>query len=122
MADFTGACSQLDDLQLEDLLVPNDINQSLSNWSELFLRTMHQYIPHAMLPDRKTLPWMTKALVNAIKKRNYYFRKSKQTGDEAAFLKYKQLRNKVVKGLREAKHSFFSGLRPSSKHIWKTLR
>ena len=40
---------------------------------------------------------MTKALVNAIKKRNYYFRKSKQTGDEAALLKYKQLRNKVVK-------------------------
>ena len=34
---------------------------------------------------------MTKALVNAIKKQNYYFRKSKQTGDEAAFLKYKQL-------------------------------
>ena len=83
---------------------------------------MHHYIPHAMLPDRKNLPWMTKVLVNAIKKRNYYFKKSKQTGDEAAFLKYKQLRNKVVNGLREAKHSFFSGLRPSSKQFWKTLR
>ena len=122
LADFTGACNQLDDLQLEDLLVPNDINQSLSNWSELYLRTMHQYIPHAMLPDRKTLPWMTKALVNAIKKRNYYFRKSKQMGDETAYLKYKQLRNKVVKGLREAKRCFFSGLRPSNKQFWKTLR
>ena len=65
---------------------------------------------------------MTKALVNAIKKRNYYFKKSKQTGDEAAFLKYKQLRNKVVKCLREAKQSFFSGLRPSNKQFWKTLR
>ena len=31
LADFTGACNQLDELQLEDLLVPNDINQSLSN-------------------------------------------------------------------------------------------
>ena len=83
---------------------------------------MHQYIPHAMLPDSKTLPWMTKALVNAIKMRNCYFRKSKQTGDEAAFLKYKQLRNKVVKGLCEAKQSFFSGLHPSNKQFWKTLR
>ena len=52
---------------------------------------MHQFIPHALLPDRKTLPWITKALVNATKMQNYYFRKSKQTGDEAAFLKYKQL-------------------------------
>ena len=55
---------------------------------------------------------MTKALVNAIKKRNYYFKKSKQTGDEAAFLKYKQLRNKVVKCLREAKQSFFFWFTP----------
>ena len=47
LADFTGACNQLDDLQLEDLLVPIDINQSLLNWCELFLRTMHQFIPHA---------------------------------------------------------------------------
>ena len=49
------ATMQLDDLQLEDLLVPNDINQSPLNWSELFLRTMHQFIPHAMLPDKKKL-------------------------------------------------------------------
>ena len=64
---------------------------------------MYQYIPQAVLPDRKTLPWMIKALVTL---RNYYFGKSKQTGDEAAFLKYKELRNKVIKGLRGAKRSF----------------
>ena len=41
LVDFTGACNKLDDLQLEDPLAPNDINQSLLNWSELFLGTIY---------------------------------------------------------------------------------
>lgn len=123
LADFAGACDQLDELYLEDVLVPNNIDQSLLKWSELFLRTMHQFIPHAMLPDRQTLPWLTKTLVNAIKRRNYLFKKSKQTGDEGSFLKYKTLRNKIVRDLRKAKQAFFSNLQPNnSKQFWRTVR
>ena len=75
---------------------------------------MYQYIPQAMLPDRKTLPWMIKALVTL---RNYYFRKSKQTGDEDAFLKYKELRNKVIKRSSWSQKILFSGLHPSNKQF-----
>ena len=57
-----------------------------------------------------------------MKKRNYYFRESKRSGDLHAFAKYKTLRNYIVMALREAKQAFFARLQPTNKHFWGTLK
>ena len=79
-------------------------------------------IPHATLPTRKLLPWLTKTLINAMKKRNYYFRESKWSGELHAFAKYKTLRNYIVMALHEAKQAFFASLQPTNKQFWGTLK
>ena len=88
----------------------------------MFLSIMDLCISHATLPTRKSLPWLTKTLVNAMKKRNYYFRESKQSGDLHAFAKYKTLRNYIVMAPHEAKQAFFANLQPTNKHFWGTLK
>ena len=69
-ADFPKANYLLDELDLGQVFVPSDIDQSWINWREAFLSIMDMCIPHATLPTRKSLPWLTKSLVNAMKKRN----------------------------------------------------
>ena len=95
-ADFSKANYLLDELDLGQVFVLGDIDQSWINWREVFLSIMDLCIPHATLPTRKLLLWLTKTLVNAMKKKNYYFRKSKRSGDLHAFAKYKTLRNYIV--------------------------
>ena len=66
------------------------------------------------------MPWLTKEIVNKIKKRNYYYRKSKRLED---FEKYKRLRNSVVSMLRQSKARFFEKLDPSEgKSFWKATK
>ena len=69
-ADFPKANYLLDELDLEHIFVSSDIDQSWINWREAFLSIMDLCIPHATLPTRKSLPWLTKTLINAMKKRN----------------------------------------------------
>ena len=121
-ADLPKAKYLLDELDLGQVFVLGDIDQSWINWREVFLSIMDLCIPHATLPTRKSLPWLTKTLVNAMKKRNYYFRKSKRSGDLHAFAKYKILRNYIVMALREAKQAFFANLQPTNKHFWGTIK
>ena len=112
----------MDELDLGQVFVPGDIDQSWINWREVFLSIMDLCISHATLPTRKSLPWLTKTLVNTMKKRNYYFRESKRRGDLHAFAKYKTLRNYIVMALREAKQTFFANPPPSifGEHLSKS--
>ena len=64
-------------------ILPNNINQSPLHWSESFLRTL--FLMQCSLTKKLSHGWLKLLLANAIKKQNYY------SGDEAAFLKYKQL-------------------------------
>ena len=70
-ADFPKANYLLGELDLGQVFVMSDIDQSWINWGEAFLSFMDLCIPPATLPTRKSLLWLTKTLVNAMK---YYFR------------------------------------------------
>ena len=45
--------------------------------------------------------WMTKQIVQAIRKRNYYYRKARQTNCAIYLDKYKQLRSRITFMLRQ---------------------
>ena len=76
-------------------------------------------IPKAVLPCRHNLPWLTKEVIQLIKKRDHYFKKALY-GTVADRAKFRELRNKVVVNLRAEKWSFFADLETSSvNQFWK---
>ena len=116
-----------------------------------FLDVMAQCIPRSVVTTRKNLPWLSKSIIQLIRKRDRYFKKEigavffdlqkafdsvphqclieklRQTGLTehiiSWILKFKQLRNKVVYELRHAKQSFFSNLHPKNpREFWKVVR
>jgi len=76
-------------------------------------------IPIGVGPPRKTLPWLNKNLICAVRKRNQLYNKAKQTSD---FSKYKLARNRVVLNLRREKKAF-GNLNPKNlKKLWKAVK
>ena len=83
---------------------------------------MEKCIPQKILPSRRhNLPWLNKGIIQAIKRRNYLFKKAKTSAVNEQ--KYRQARNKVVSLLRSAKKEYFSSLNPrKSKQFWKSIK
>jgi len=63
------ACELLSDIDLDDIFDEQSVDCCW--WKEL----MEVCIPKSTLSNRKSLPWMMKETVQAIWKRNYYFKK-----------------------------------------------
>ena len=104
----------LDDLDMDTIeLVENSIEESWSRWKEAFVSIMNRCIPKVSLSERKNLPWLTKVIINKIKKRNYFYKKSKSHGRPEDFERYKSLRNNVVSMLHQSKARFFESLDPN---------
>ena len=74
-ADFNLAIDLLSDRNLDALIEPSDVNLSWSKWKYSFLEVMDICIPKSYLPKRHNLPWLTKSLIQLIKKKNHLFRK-----------------------------------------------
>ena len=81
---------------------------------------MHECIPSGTIPSRRNRAWLTKILIQAIRRRNAPFKRVKTTGDYTA---YKHYRNKVVSYLRSAKFAYFKNLNPmKTKEFWKICK
>ena len=106
-ADFDRASHLLSQLDLDNLFCDADIDTCWDRWKTSFLDIMDSCIPKSTLPDKRSVPWLTKEVVQAIRKRDYYFKKAKRTGDISARDRYNQLRNSIVSQLRQLKKDFF---------------
>lgn len=84
---------------------------------------MDNCIPNSVLKPRKNLPWLTKTIIQAMRKRNSLFRAAHKSGNEAILSKYKAERNKVVSLLRASKTAYFQNLGSSNfKEFWKAVK
>ena len=102
---------------------PYDIQISWKRFKSTFLDVMEQCIPRSVLPVRNNLPWLTKEIIQLIRKRNHHFRKAKCSGDRDDYLKFRQVRNRVVAELRLAKRRFFANLYPQNQQeFWKIVK
>jgi hypothetical protein len=114
------AHSLIEGTDWDSLLDPEDINTSWKIWSDKFLEIMQSSIPTTTLPPRRNRPWLTKKLVQAIRRRNALYKKAKATND---FTKYKRYGNKIVNYLRNAKQAYFGKLNPRKpKEFWKACK
>ena len=79
--------------------------------------------PKILPPKRRNLPWLSKGIVQAMHRRNALFKRAKRSGNDIDYAKYSRVRNKVVRNLRSAKHTYFHELKPSNhKKFWKAVK
>lgn len=122
-ADFPKACQLIDDFEWDSIFDESSVNESVKNWERKFLQIMDECIPKGILPKKRNLPWLTKNLVRAMRKRNFFFRRAKKSGLSTHFQQYRNMRNKTVTMMRNAKKSFFSSLcMADKKKFWKTMK
>ena len=122
-ADFDRANELLCDIGLDNIMNPYDIQMSWKRFKSTFLDVMEQCIPRSVLTARNNLPWLTKEIIQLIRKRNHHFRKAKCSGDRDDYLKFRQVRNRVVAELRLAKRRFFANLHPQNqREFWKIMK
>lgn len=118
-ADWVRASTLIELFDWNSIL-SEDVDESWSNWSKQFLSIMDECIPKRTLPKRKNLPWLTKKLINSIKKRNRLYKQGKLSGNLS---KYRLKRNKVTSELRLARRNFFQKLNPRKpKEFWRAMK
>ena len=87
-----------------------------AHWKESFLYAMSKCIPKAKLPEKRSIPWMTKDIVQTVRKRNYYYRKYKRLQSHYHHYHY----NNTM--LCQSKQKLFKNLHPNSnKSFWKAV-
>ena len=122
-ADFDEASRLLSEVHWDAFLYDDDIDLSALNWQSKFLEIMTQCIPKKQLNHRRKVPWITKSIVRLIRKRNALFLRAKKSNKPEALFKFKKLRNKVVRMLRDSKTSYFENLNTSNnKQFWRAVK
>ena len=74
-------------------VIVDDVSTSWSNWERLFLDTMENCIPTKILPRRRNLPRLLKSIIQCMRKRDMFYRKSKTSPHY--LLKYRCPRNNL---------------------------
>ena len=103
----------------------DDIDEVWWKWCQSFLSAMRECIPSKSVPVRSRTPWITRDTKSDIKLRNHLYHKFKLSSCRDWLIKYRNLRNKIVNEIREAKRAFFSTLASvncDSKKFWATIR
>ena len=79
-ANFDPACELLDSTDWDSIFATNDVSSCWANWHSHFLKIMEECIPKVTLRSRPNLPWLTKTVTQANRRRNFLFRAAKHSG------------------------------------------
>ena len=122
-ANFDHACELLASTDWASLFESSSVNVCWDIWHSKFLEIMTESIPLVEVKSRRNLPWLSKAVTQAIKKRNALFRAAKRFKDRASYQRYRASRNRVVALLHMNKSKYFKDLQNNdSKAFWKAIK
>ena len=117
------ASEMIEEVDWDSLLPEDDIDLAANNWHNEVMDIMHTCIPQRTLTKRRNVPWITKNVICHIRKRNAVYQAAKRSPSTELTSKYRKLRNKVVKLLRNAKKSYLNNLDVRDKRkFWKTVK
>ena len=94
--DYEKACRMIEETDWSNILTGDDISKAAANWTERFLAIMEECIPRRYLRKRRNLPWLSRDILQLIRKRNTLFKKAKRFMKDSHIQQYKKLRNRVV--------------------------
>ena len=113
----------LDAIDWDEELNLENINVSISNWKSLFLQIMEMSIPYKLSCAKPSLPWLSRKVARAIRKRNALFNLAKLSQAPADMRRYKNQRNRTLSLLRKSKKDYMAQLSSNdSKKFWKTVK
>lgn len=103
-----------------------DINDCWKQWKDTFLGVVTKYIPTKRIKGRYSPPWMNGNIIHEIRKKEAVRRKLKSSPSGALRAKFKELRVRVKKLVRESRVSFFNSLdgyfKSNPKRFWSIFK
>lgn len=111
-------------------LYNNDISVHAENITSHIISIAKECVPNKTIRIRPSdPPWITTYIKRYIRKRKTAYRKAKRTNSPVNWIKFRQLRNKVVALIRDSKKSLYEGISNklksnnlSSRDWWSTLK
>ena len=82
-ADFNTALDMIAEIDWDTIFSSSDVDDCWMRWHTTFMRIMDACIPSATLRRRKNLPWLTKPVIQLMRRRNALFRAARKTKKEA---------------------------------------
>ena len=79
--ELDRACTILRSMDLDLMFASDDVNDCWRRWKQSFLGIFEECIPRATLPDSINPPWLSKRILQMIKKQNYFYRLANTTGN-----------------------------------------
>ena len=99
------------------------MNVCWANWHSRIMEIMEECIPQVVIRSRRNLPWLTKSVTQAIRKRNALFKAAERSKSLASYQRYRAAHNRTVALLRLNKSKYFKNLQSKdSKTFWKTIK
>ena len=87
------------------------------------MQVMEACISQSFLKARKNLPWLTKSVIQAMRRRNSLFHAAKRSNDDYLWSKYKAVRNQVVALLHQNEEQYIRTLQfLTYKQFWKAIK
>ena len=95
--------------------MPGNIDETLSNWCDMFLKAVDEHIPKHCIKNSYDHPWIDKELLQLIMRKNTQRKKLKKFPNQVNVDKYKNLR-RLTKQLIKKKKKNYSGKLAESLH------
>ncbi len=123
-ADFTEACNLLEQINWDDIFANcSNVNAAVEMFQTHFLHIMSLTIPRSNIREKHNIPWLSKDIIQAMRKRNNLYKKLKRSNNDYLSKAYLKSRNRVVAMLRSAKNKYFRSLcGASSSDFWKSVK
>ena len=106
-ADFDKFRCVLSTSPWQNVTFLDDVNECVLIWSDMFIKIAEACVPHQNVIIRpKDKPWMNSAMRKCINNRRKLFYEFKRSNLDSVKNDYKQLRNKIVSMVEEAKNAY----------------
>ena len=119
---------ELDKEKWNEVYSQTNVNLSYEYFLRKFELLLEKYCPMSVTSSKNQnnmKPWLTKALINACKKKNTMYRKFVESKLQADEVKYKVYKNKLTKILKAAERHYYSEQlnmhKNNMKATWKIL-
>ena len=114
-ADFDSINSELGKIEWEKALDDLDVNDAWKKFRDLIDDVVDKYVPKKKINKNKSKPFMTKELLEIVRKKHRTFRKAKKNGSNDNIKEKNKARNKANRECKKARRNLEKKVASQSK-------
>lgn len=123
--DFIALCSELDNLNWQNLLSCGTVDEAVDLFTCILSSLRNKYVPSKCIHPSKYPAWYSSALIKILKEKNKVHRKYRTYGNRADFVAFNVLRKRVKKVEQECYTNYIdkteSSIRENPKAFWSYI-